>query len=278
MTFKSWESRLGFCSWSVRPESIDDLLSAASQIGLKRVQLHLNPLCDEGKSWFATAAKLQKAGIAIGSGMVGCVGEDYTTIESIHRTGGVVPDDTWPSTFTNLHIAAPLIAALGIERVTMHAGFIPSDTADPIYAKVLDRIRKVADLFGGYGASVALETGQEAAPTLKRFFQDVERENVFINFDPANMLLYGSGDPIDALKLLLPHVGSCHIKDGVRSAKTGEWGEEVPVGKGQVPWKEFFAVLDDGKFAGDLMIEREAGEQRILDIRHAVDELRTLGG
>ncbi len=142
----------------------------------------------------------------------------------------------------------------------------------PVYGKVLDRIGKVADLLGSYGIDVALETGQEAAPTLKNFMKALARENVGINFDPANMILYGSGDPIAALELLLPHVRSVHLKDANASSKPGvEWGDEIPLGKGQVDWARFFKILKDANFAGELNIEREAGDQRILDIRGAVD-------
>lgn len=264
--------QLGFCSWSVRPENIDELLSAAQQIGLARIQLALNPLCDDGRAWWNAAARFRDAGITVKSGMFGTVGEDYATIARIHETGGVLPDETWPASWTNLHIAAPLAATLGIERITMHAGFIPPDTSDPVYDKVLNRIGKVADLLDSYGIAVALETGQEAATTLHNFMTALGRKNVGINFDPANMILYGSGDPIAALELLLPHVRSVHLKDANASAKPGvEWGDEVPLGQGQVDWAKFFAVLASGNFAGELNIEREAGDQRILDIRGAVE-------
>ncbi len=267
-------NRLGFCSWSVRPENIDELISSAKQIGLARIQLALNPLCDDGRAWWNAALRFRDAGITVKSGMFGTVGEDYASIARIHETGGVLPDETWPASWTNLHIAAPLAAALGIERITMHAGFIPSDTSDPVYDKVLNRIGKVADLLGGYGIDVALETGQEAAPTLKNFFTALGRKNAGINFDPANMILYGSGDPIAALELLLPHVHSVHLKDAKASSKPGvEWGEEVPLGEGQVDWQKFFALLTAGEFAGEFNIEREAGDQRILDIRGAVEML-----
>ncbi len=271
-----YSTRLGFCSWSVRPENIGELISAARQIGLNRIQLALNPLCDDGRAWWNAAARLRDAGITVKSGMFGTVGEDYATIARIHETGGVLPDETWPASWTNLHIAAPLAATLGIERITMHAGFIPSDPSDPVYHKVLNRIGKVADLLAGYGIDVALETGQEAAPTLKNFFTALGRKNAGINFDPANMLLYGSGDPIEALELLLPHVHSVHLKDAVASPQPGvEWGNDVPLGQGQVEWTRFFAILKRGNFTGELNIEREAGDQRILDIRAAVDFLQS---
>jgi L-ribulose-5-phosphate 3-epimerase len=94
-----------------------------------------------------------------------------------------------------------------------------------------------------------------------------------VNFDPANMLLYGSGDPIEALRLLVPFVKQVHVKDATKSPKPGVWGEEVPVGTGEVNWKAFFKTLREGGFDGDLIIEREAGDNRVGDIRHAKDYL-----
>jgi sugar phosphate isomerase/epimerase len=88
-------------------------------------------------------------------------------------------------------------------------------------------------------------------------------------FDPANMVLYDKGDPIEALRTLGPWIGQVHIKDGIRTKVTGEWGEEVVVGTGDVDWKAFFTTLDEVGFTGDLCIEREAGTTRVADIAAA---------
>ena len=121
------------------------------------------------------------------------------------------------------------------------------------------------------------ETGQETADDLNAFFDHMANDrgvtNIGINFDPANMILYDKGDPIDALKKLLPGVKSIHIKDAIKTATPGEWGSEVPVGTGQVDWQAFMQVLADGDYTGDMHIEREAGESRIVDAKAAVDHL-----
>jgi sugar phosphate isomerase/epimerase len=90
-----------------------------------------------------------------------------------------------------------------------------------------------------------------------------------VNFDPANMILYDKGDPIQALRTLGPWLKQCHIKDAVKTKVPGTWGEEVTVGTGQVDWRAFFRVLQERHFSGDLAIEREAGHQRVADIRTA---------
>ncbi|CAN5566347.1 sugar phosphate isomerase/epimerase [soil metagenome] len=270
--------QLGFCSWSVRPQSVEDLIEAAKQIGLSRVQLALVPLIAAPSAWADCFAKLRDAGIHIVNGMVGCVGEDFSTIAAIRRTCGVVPDETWPQSRERMKLAAPIAAAAGIGTITLHMGFIPANTSNLIYQKIIDRVRIAADLFAEHGIAIAMETGQEPAVTLLTFIHDLGRDSVRINFDPANMLLYGSGDPIEALKLFAPRVGSVHIKDANRAAIAGEWGKEVPIGAGQVDWQAFFAILREANFSGPLTIEREAGIQRVADIRSAKEFVGTLLG
>lgn len=262
--------RLAVCSWSLQPESCADLIAKVRQTGLSRVQLHLDPIAESKPGWERAPQELRDAGIEVVSGMVACVGEDYSTIDAIHRTGGVVPDATWPATRERMHKSATLVKSLGVSLVTFHAGFIPPDASDPVYAVVRERISRCADLFKASGAAIALETGQEAATTLDGFLRALGRSDVGVNFDPANMLLYGSGDPIAALDLLLPHVRQVHLKDAIPSGEEGAWGEEVPLGAGKVDWDAFAAILRKGSYNGNLVVEREAGSNRVGDIQIAV--------
>lgn len=261
--------RLAVCSWSLLPESGADLVEKLHATGQRRTQLHLNPIATNQPGWTDALDRLQDADIEVVSGMVTCVGEDYSSIAAIERTGGVVPDETWPQTREQMAAAAPVAEALGLSLVTFHAGFIPHDAASPIRGKVADRLREAADLFGNAGCAIALETGQESADALQALLEDVlRRDDIGVNFDPANMILYGSGDPIAALRQLRPHVKQVHLKDATPSAQPGvAWGEEVAVGNGAVDWPAFFEAL--GSFDGDLCIEREAGTDRVADIRTA---------
>jgi sugar phosphate isomerase/epimerase len=201
--------------------------------------------------------------------MLATKGEDYTTMESIRRTGGIVPDATWEENQRNIKQVAEIASQLRLLLVTFHAGFLPHDETDPGFAKLTDRLRQVADVFGAKKIAIGLETGQETGETLAAFLHKLERPNVCVNFDPANMILYDQADPIVALRLLVPWLRQTHLKDAKRTKKRGTWGEEVPVGKGEVDWKKFFAVLDDEKFDGYCCIEREAGNQRAADIKAA---------
>jgi sugar phosphate isomerase/epimerase len=208
--------------------------------------------------------------------MFGTIGEDYSTLETIKRTGGVLPDATWEANWRNIQAVAELAARLGLKLVTFHAGFLPHEESDPAFAKLLDRIERIAARFAQHGIALGFETGQETADTLAAFLRHLNRPGVGVNFDPANMLLYDKGDPIQALRTLGPWLKQCHIKDARRTRVPGTWGEEVATGTGEVDWPAFLATLDTLGYRGDLCIEREAGEQRVADIRTARLHLETL--
>jgi L-ribulose-5-phosphate 3-epimerase len=267
--------RLAVCSWSLRPESPAELAQHLNTIGIRRTQLAIDPI-RLGGAWVDGFRKLEDLGISIASGMFGAVGEDYTTLDTIRKTGGIVPDETWPQTFDNFRRMAPMVSHAGIKHITFHAGFLPHDPTDPTYAILANRLEKVADLFADHGLTCCLETGQEDAESLRSFLQTLDRPNVGVNFDPANLILYAKGDPIEGLKTLLPFVSSAHIKDAVRTRVPGTWGEEVVVGTGEVDWPAFFSILSDGGFTGTLAIEREAGDARVADIKTALEFVRRI--
>ncbi len=263
--------RLAVCSWSLRPRSPQELAQSARAVGIHNVQLALDPLRTEPHIWGNAGKILADNGVSVVSGMFGCVGEDYSTLGSIRRTGGVVPDATWAATWANIRRLVPSAAAQGLKLVTFHAGFIPRDVNDPMYSKVRARISGIADAFAEFGVELGFETGQENAVVLKDFLDELGKPNVGVNFDPANMLLYGSGDPIKSVRWLAPHLKQCHIKDARRSSSAGNWGKETVAGMGEVDWRQFFQALRDMDFEGHLVIERESGDDRIGDVIHARD-------
>jgi len=269
-------NRLAVCSWSLQPKSPEELIEHLRQIGLRTVQLALDPLRENPEVWGKTKELCAQNGIILVSGMFGTIGEDYTTMESIKRTGGVVPDAHWPQNWQNIQQIADLAKSLGIRLVTFHAGFLPHDHNHPEFKKLVSRIGQIADHFKRKGLDLAFETGQEDAEDLELFLIQLNRPNVGVNFDPANMILYDRGNPVDALRTLGPRLKQVHIKDATRTKKTGEWGAEVRAGTGEVEWKDFFAELDRLRFAGFCAIEREAGDQRVADIKAARDFIAQL--
>ncbi|MCH2162753.1 MAG: sugar phosphate isomerase/epimerase [Phycisphaerales bacterium] len=263
------EQRLGACSWSLQPSNAASLVEALSRLELNAVQLALVPLLEQQEAWGDALDRLEAAGIRVASGMLEAVGEDYSTLESIKRTGGLLPDDTWPGTRDRAERVAELAGAAGIGLVTLHAGFVPHDPGDPQRATVLRRLEELADRFHGSAVRVGLETGQENATTLNAALDELDHPNVGVNFDPANMILYGMGDPVEALRMLGERVVQVHAKDALPSAVVGEWGAEVPLGQGAVDWDAFLAEVLALPASPDVLIEREAGEARELDISQA---------
>jgi L-ribulose-5-phosphate 3-epimerase len=260
--------RLAVCSWSLQASSPRDLVAKLQVAAIARVQLALDPLRSLSEE---TATLLHENGIAIVSGMFGCVGEDYSSLESIRVTGGIAPDSTWPQNLANAHTYADRANQLGLRLVTFHAGFLPHDQTSADFSKMLQRIKKVTDIFAAKNIDIALETGQETAASLATVLQKLACPNLGVNFDPANMILYDQGDPVAALRTLGPWIRQVHIKDAKRTALPGTWGQEVVVGTGDVPWPVFFSTLREINFTGNFVIEREAGEQRLADVCCARD-------
>ena len=262
----SIHDRLAVCSWSLQPANPQELIARLESIGLPRVQLALDPLRELPEIWGNFPSLCAEHGVSVVSGMFGTIGEDYSTLESIRLTGGVVPDETWDENWRNIRQTADLAAQLGLALVGFHAGFLPHDKEDPEYQKLRERIARIAELFATKNIDLVFETGQETATALRDFLEDLGCPNAGVNFDPANMILYGKGDPIEAMRILGPWIKQIHIKDAVATRQPGTWGEEVAAGTGDVDWKAFFATLENIGYQGNFCIEREAGNQRAADI------------
>ena len=276
----SLRARLGVCSWSLQADDPQRLVARVQATGLSRVQLSMTPVFDEPETWGEVFSRLDAAGIAVVSGMIGPYGEDYSSLASIRATGGVLPDGTWERNRAMCEGVAELAAAHGVKTLTFHAGFIPHDPSDATFVKVRDRLAEVARMCSNKGVDLLLETGQETAEDLTLFLATLDgvmgvgmSDGVGVNFDPANMLLYGKGDPIAALRTLMPRVRQVHIKDANASSTPGSWGSEEVVGTGEVDWPAFLAVLKEAGYAGELVIEREAGQSRVEDVRAAAEHV-----
>lgn len=261
--------RLAVCSWSLLPTDPRDLAAKLRATGIHRVQLELGPLSENPKTWGDTEKLFRQEEITIVSGMCRCVGEDYSTLDSIRVTGGIAPDSTWEQNLKNLRAAAAQAKRLGLKLVTFHAGFLPADESDPAFKKMIERLDTVADIFMVQNILLGLETGQETALQLAHLLHELNHPNIGVNFDPANMIMYDKGDPVKALHVLAPWIRQVHIKDARRTRKPGTWGEETPVGGGEVDWRGFFSTFKHVIFNVNLAIEREHGSDRIADIRAA---------
>jgi sugar phosphate isomerase/epimerase len=210
--------------------------------------------------------------------MIGFPGEDYTTPQTIHATGGFGDPATRAERLKVLEWAVARARQLGQTLLTFHAGFIPP-VGDPGRKAFLDTLAHAGDLCRAAGITAGLETGQETADLLKTTLEELRHPAVKVNFDPANMILYDMGDPVAAVGKLGPYIASVHAKDAIRTTVPGTWGQEVPLGQGQVNFPAFISALKSAGYRGPLIVEREVGDQagRLADIIHGVRFLRGLG-
>lgn len=210
------------------------------------------------------------------------VGESYADIPAVRQTVGFVPPATRAERESRTLEVADFAAALGVPSIATHIGFVPDDRSSEDYIAVREMVRRVCGHAARHGQTFALETGQESAHTLLEFLLDASRPNLCINFDPANMILYGTGDPIAALGMLAPHVVTVHCKDGDWPPRDnpGALGREQLLGQGSVGIGRFIAKLQEIGYKGPLTIEREASDpaQRRLDIAMGAELLRRLTG
>lgn len=270
---------IGVCSWSLQSHDIAELTSRVRQLGLKHIQLALGTLVEADDTLRKDIiAGVSESGLKITAGMISFPGEDYSTIAVIRKTGGFVPDELWPKRKELAIKAGDIAKELGISMISTHIGFVPA-SSETGYDTMVKRVCEVAEPLNERGIELLLETGQEGASELLQFLNDLRCKGVFVNFDPANMLLYGAGDPIEAIGILGRHIHHVHVKDATMSDQPRmKWGEEVPFGMGQVPPGPFVTALERAGYRGPLVIEREAGPDRVRDIQFAIATLRSIFG
>ncbi len=271
-----FKDRLAVCGWSLQAPDPATLTERMTAAGFRRVQLDLDCFREQPQVWDSAPDLFAKSGIVAVSGMFRTVGEDYSTLESIRRTGGIVPDETWERNLANAEVTARNAERLGLRFVMFHAGFLPHDPAAPEFGKLADRVRQIARLFAARGITLGCETGQETAAALRTFLEHLGEPNVAVNFDPANMLLYGNGDPVAAVREVGRWIRGVHMKDAAVTKVPGTWGTELAVGRGQVDWPAFLAALDEAGFDGWMCFEREAGDRRVEDLREGREFIERL--
>ncbi len=251
------------------------------ELGVPTIQLHAPSKANRTKEAAeAFLAKLGDAGVTTTAVFGGFAGESYADIPTVVRTVGLVPPETRAVRTQEMLEIADFAKLLGVDVVALHLGFVPHDTSDSLYGEVLEVTRQLCDHCKGNGQALHLETGQETADSLVQFIGDVARDNLFVNFDPANMILYGSGKPLEALKKVGKYVRSVHCKDALWAEKPGEaWGQEVMLGAGQVDIEQYLRTLDSLGYDGPLTIEREIPqdpERQKEEIGQAVSLLNEL--
>lgn len=173
--------------------------------------------------------------------------------------------------------ASDFARAVGIDSITTHVGFIPDNPYDPLYSNLLIALKTIVAHCKSNGQMFCFETGQETPVTLLRTIEDLGTDNLGINLDPANLLMYGKANPIDALDVFGQYVQGVHAKDGEYPTNGRKLGLEKPLGQGRVNYPAFIAKLKDIGYSNALTIEREiSGEQQMIDIKKAINYLQSL--
>jgi len=271
---------LGVCSWSLQVKSIRELKGFLDSLGTNIVQIACgdphHASWAEGETMPAVALE---SGIVMTGAMLGFPGEDYTTPQTIKETGGFGSPALRSERIDRLKWAIHRTMALGLSDLSLHAGFLPEPNG-PGRSAVLEALAEAGNLAAARGITLAFETGQETAALLRQTLDELGLPNLKVNFDPANMLLYDMGDPIRAVEILAPDIRSVHVKDARRPTVAGQWGQEVPLGEGEVNIREFVGALKTNGYTGPLVIEREVGDQagRLRDVKHGLAYLREILG
>jgi sugar phosphate isomerase/epimerase len=253
-------------------------LEKVASFGMSTCQMSVPP----GEWWSKERIELirrtaEEKEIKITSLICGFKGESYRDIPTIKRTVGLLNPATRGKRVLKVLSYSDFALELEVEIIQAHIGFIPEDTSDPDYKRLVLALQKIADYCKENNQSFTLETGQEKALVLSKFIEDVNRLNLGVNFDPANMLVYDADDPIKALDILGKYVIGVHCKDGKRPERKGELGKEYPLGEGDVGIEKFIDKLRKIGYAGHLTIEREiSGEKQIRDILKAKGLLQKL--
>lgn len=185
-------------------------------------------------------------------------------------TIGLVPPQTRGERIAHMKKASDFAKLCGVGALHSHAGFIPENPNDPVYKDTVAALKEVVGHCKANGQMFLYETGQESPITLLRTIRDVGMDNQFVNLDTANLILYGKGNPHDALDVVGSLVRAVHAKDGLFPTDPKSLGKEVPIGEGKVDFPRLIQRLKKLGYRGAITIEREiSGPKQEEDIRRS---------
>jgi sugar phosphate isomerase/epimerase len=267
--------RLGVVVWIAEGEMIDAAIQGVRELGLRSCQIGFERLTANVTSPLKSA--LAKYGVEATAFSEHGPGVRVFDFYRGPETIGIVPAATREARIGNLKLAADIAAQCGIPAIHTHCGFIPENPNDPLYAESVAAVRRVAGHAKERGVSFLCETGEETPITLLRMIQDAGMDNVFVNLDVANLILYGTGNPVDAMDVLGHLVRGVHAKDGMFPTDPKSLGKEVSIGEGRVDFPAVFKRLLGAKYQGPITIERETrGAEQRADILRSKAYLENL--
>ncbi len=254
------------------------LLEAVRSFGVSRAELNCwNPATYSPALAETIRADAARLGVTLTALWAGWPGPAVWDFIDGPRTLGLVPPEWRAERISALKKGADFAHHLGLPAIITHLGFIPENAADPVFQEVVTAVRDVAVYLKTLGMEFWFETGQETPVTMLRLIHEVGTGNLGVNLDPANLILYGKANPVDALDVFGSYVRSVHAKDGRYPTDPYHLGEEVKIGQGRVNFPRLIARLNEIGYTGPFIIEREiSGDQQIHDMREAVTYLQSL--
>jgi len=244
---------------------IDAMIARVKELGFTNCQVHLREYSDENAAKLKAA--LQKYGIEATAVIVTGPGPEVYDFQRGPLTIGLVVKQYRAERIAHMKKASDFCKTVGISGVQGHCGFIPENPNDPAWGEVVEALKEVGGYVKKNGQTFRCETGQETPVTLVRTLKATGLDNVGVNLDPANLLMYGKANPVDALELLGPYVLGVHAKDGLYPTEPDKLGREVAIGQGKVDFPRFIAKLKAVGYKGPITIEREiSGPKQTEDI------------
>ena len=260
--------RIGTCVSLNTMEGIEGRLSALRRNGFDTCQLlTFSPPVWTMENAGILKALLEKYGITVSAFWCGWAGPQVWDFYDGQITLGLVPPDYREMRIQNLCDGADFALRLGVTDVATHMGFIPENPNDPNFNTFCVAVREVAQHLKRNGQYLLFESGQETPVTMLRCFEKVGMDNLGINLDTANLILYGKGNPVDALEVFGTYVRNLHAKDGCFPTNGHELGEERPIGEGRVDFKALFLKLHELGYDSHVTIERELEEGSIRQVQ-----------
>ena len=271
------KAKLGLMAGVKRDRDLASIFKRTLSFGIPTCQLSCGS--EEVDELFApdkVKAAIAETGIEVSAITCGFRGQIYDNVGG-PATLGLVPPDLRPLRVPLMKHFSDAVKEVGIQNIVCHIGFIPDDEKDPVYVSFIETMKDVCAHFKANGQNVLVETGCELASTLRRTILDTGADNFFVNFDSANVILYGKSNPIDCVELFGEYIRACHMKDGVWPNRDESLGKEVPLGEGQVDFPLVIRRMKEKGFQGPYTIEREvSGPEQDEGIRKAIQLLTPL--
>lgn len=249
---------------TIREDSVEARVATAQTMGFAKVQVGKLPATyytDQGARSFA--ALLAAHGLQAPAVTIVYDGEIYRSWASVQETCGLLPPDLLPERMIYSRACIDLAAVIGAHLVTFHMGVLPEDASDAGHLRLFKAVGELAEYARSRSITIGLETGQESPEAMVEFLRRLGAPNVGINLDNANMVLYGTGDPVEAIDTLAPYLVGVHLKDGLPPVEVrGNLGRSVQVGDGAARVRDCLLRLKEVGYKGDLIIEEYAGDFR----------------